>query len=98
MFDRKNAFAGLQKVGKSLMLPVSVLPVAGILLGVGAADFSWIPHIFSEIMEQAGSAVFDKRRDSLPAVISSKCLDCRPRPLRSGIRPNLKTGPSWAGL
>lgn len=28
----KNAFANLQKVGKSLMLPVSVLPIAGILL------------------------------------------------------------------
>ena len=28
----KNVFANLQKVGKSLMLPVSVLPVAGILL------------------------------------------------------------------
>ncbi|EHO7567958.1 PTS sugar transporter subunit IIA, partial [Salmonella enterica subsp. enterica serovar Thompson] len=24
----KNAFANLQKVGKSLMLPVSVLPIA----------------------------------------------------------------------
>ena len=32
----KNAFGTLQKIGKSLMLPVSVLPVAGILLGVGA--------------------------------------------------------------
>ena len=28
----------LQKIGKSLMLPVSVLPVAGILLGVGSAE------------------------------------------------------------
>ena len=37
----KNAFANLQKVGKSLMLPVSVLPIAGILLGVGSANFSW---------------------------------------------------------
>ena len=36
----KNAFANLQKVGKSLMLPVSVLPIAGILLGVGSANFS----------------------------------------------------------
>ncbi|EOC5340412.1 PTS glucose transporter subunit IIBC, partial [Vibrio vulnificus] len=27
----KNLFANLQKVGKALMLPVSVLPVAGIL-------------------------------------------------------------------
>jgi PTS system glucose-specific IIC component len=31
------AFGFLQKIGKSLMLPVSVLPVAGILLGVGGA-------------------------------------------------------------
>ena len=29
----KNLFANPQKVGKALMLPVSVLPVAGILLG-----------------------------------------------------------------
>lgn len=32
-----RAFGLLQKIGKSLMLPVSVLPVAGILLGVGGA-------------------------------------------------------------
>ena len=32
----KNAFATLQKMGRSLMLPVSVLPAAGILLGVGS--------------------------------------------------------------
>ncbi len=31
----RDAFAILQKIGKSLMLPVSVLPVAGIMLGVG---------------------------------------------------------------
>jgi len=30
-------FGFLQKLGKSLMLPVAVLPVAGILLGVGGA-------------------------------------------------------------
>jgi PTS system glucose-specific IIC component len=51
-------FAELQKVGKSLMLPVSVLPVAGILLGVGAANFSWLPDIVSHLMEQAGGSVF----------------------------------------
>ncbi|MGF1757305.1 PTS glucose transporter subunit IIBC [Photobacterium sagamiensis] len=54
----KNLFANLQKVGKALMLPVSVLPVAGILLGVGAANFSWLPEIVSQIMEQAGGSVF----------------------------------------
>ncbi|RJG51190.1 PTS glucose transporter subunit IIBC [Motilimonas pumila] len=54
----KALFANLQKVGKSLMLPVSVLPVAGILLGVGAANFSFLPDIVSQIMEQAGGSVF----------------------------------------
>ena len=54
----KNLFASLQKVGKSLMLPVSVLPVAGILLGVGAADLPFIPEIVSNLMEQAGGSVF----------------------------------------
>ncbi len=53
-----NLFANLQKIGKALMLPVSVLPVAGILLGVGAAHFSWMPEIVSNIMEQAGGSVF----------------------------------------
>ena len=53
-----NLFANMQKVGKALMLPVSVLPVAGILLGVGAADFSWLPEVVSNIMESAGGSVF----------------------------------------
>ncbi|WP_104399324.1 PTS glucose transporter subunit IIBC [Vibrio penaeicida] len=54
----KNLFANLQKVGKALMLPVSVLPVAGILLGVGAADLSFIPEVVSNLMEKAGGSVF----------------------------------------
>jgi PTS system glucose-specific IIC component len=54
----KSLFAELQKVGKSLMLPVSVLPVAGILLGVGAANFSWLPEVVSNLMAQAGGSVF----------------------------------------
>ncbi|WP_354625558.1 PTS glucose transporter subunit IIBC [Psychromonas sp. MME2] len=53
-----NLFGSLQKVGKSLMLPVSVLPIAGILLGVGAAKFSLLPEVVSQLMEQAGGAVF----------------------------------------
>ena len=54
----KNAFANLQKVGKSLMLPVSVLPIAGILLGVGSANFSWLPAVVSDVMAEAGGSVF----------------------------------------
>jgi len=38
----KNSFDFLQKIGKSLMLPVSVLPVAGILLGIGGALLSGV--------------------------------------------------------
>lgn len=54
----KNVFASLQKVGKSLMLPVSVLPIAGILLGIGSAHFRLIPETISQIMAQTGGSVF----------------------------------------
>jgi len=54
----RTAFGWLQKIGKSLMLPVSVLPVAGILLGVGSAKFTWLPPVVSNVMAQAGGAVF----------------------------------------
>jgi PTS system glucose-specific IIC component len=62
----KNAFAILQKMGRSLMLPVSVLPAAGILLGVGSARFAWMPVGLSNLMAQAGGAVFS----SLPMLFA----------------------------
>jgi len=58
MFNFKNAFSLLQKIGKCMMLPVSVLPVAGILLGVGSANFSWLPESLSLIMAKSGDAIF----------------------------------------
>jgi glucose PTS system EIICB or EIICBA component len=54
----QNAFSLLQKIGKCMMLPVSVLPVAGILLGVGSANFSWLPEAVSQVMAASGSAIF----------------------------------------
>ena len=54
----KQAFGLLQKIGKAVMLPVSVLPAAGILLGVGSAGFSWIPKTISSLMKASGAAVF----------------------------------------
>lgn len=61
-------FGVAQKLGKSLMLPVSVLPVAGILLGVGGAlvngadQNGWnLPaflRIFFEIMANSGDPIF----------------------------------------
>src|SRR5690242_2907347 len=58
MFNFQGAFSLLQKVGKCMMLPVSVLPVAGILLGVGSANFSWLPGIVSQVMAASGDAIF----------------------------------------
>lgn len=58
MSIRHQAFGFLQKIGKSLMLPVSVLPVAGILLGVGSAKFALLPDVVSATMAQSGSAIF----------------------------------------
>jgi len=62
----KGTFAVLQKIGKSLMLPVSVLPVAGILLGVGSAGFGWLPEIVSAMMAKAGGSIFG----SLPLIFA----------------------------
>ncbi|HOT29310.1 MAG TPA: PTS glucose transporter subunit IIBC [Candidatus Ozemobacteraceae bacterium] len=53
-----NAFASLQKVGKALMLPVAVLPVAGLLLGIGSAKFGFIPPTVSALMAKAGDSIF----------------------------------------
>src|SRR6187401_3849435 len=58
MLNFKTAFSLLQKIGKCMMLPVSVLPVAGILLGIGSANFSWLPESLSLIMAKSGDAVF----------------------------------------
>lgn len=48
----------MQKIGKSLMLPVALLPAAGILLGVGSAEFAVIPEVINNLMKAAGGAIF----------------------------------------
>ena len=49
----KKLFSILQKIGKSLMLPVSVLPAAGLLLRFGQPDLLNIPY-----MATAGDVIF----------------------------------------
>lgn len=49
----KKLFGVLQKIGKSLMLPIAVLPIAALLLRFGAGDLLGIPFIM-----QAGDAIF----------------------------------------
>src|SRR5438270_13698641 len=58
MTSFKNAFSLLQKIGKCMMLPVSVLPIAGILHGIGSAKFPWLPQSVSQIMAKSGDAIF----------------------------------------
>ena len=66
----KNIFNFLQKIGKSLMLPVSILPVAGLLLGIGGALLSGVDRgviaidsvallTFFEILKDSGGPIFD---------------------------------------
>ena len=60
---RIPGFAQLQRLGKSLMLPIAVLPAAGILLRLGQDDLLGgidIPVIgpFFDAMSAAGGAVF----------------------------------------
>ena len=63
-------FAKAQRFGKSFMLPIAVLPAAGILLGIGGAlsnpnsvkaypflDIGWLQNVFA-IMSAAGNIVF----------------------------------------
>ncbi|MFD6418857.1 PTS transporter subunit EIIC [Streptomyces sp. NPDC060194] len=56
-------FQGLQKVGRSLQLPIAVLPAAGILLRLGQPDvfgddgLGW--HKVAAVFATAGGAVFD---------------------------------------
>lgn len=66
----KKSFGILQQVGKALMLPVALLPAAGLLLAFGnafqnPAAISIMPfldnhviHAMAKIMEQAGGIIF----------------------------------------
>lgn len=66
----KKAFGVLQKVGKALMLPVALLPAAGLLLGIGNAmqqenmvdvlpflNTDWV-QLIARVMEDSGNIVF----------------------------------------
>src|ERR1700677_4734773 len=49
----KPVMAGVQRVGGALMLPIAVLPIAGLLLRLGQPDLLNIPY-----MAAAGDAIF----------------------------------------
>lgn len=67
----KKLFGQLQRIGKALMLPVAILPAAGLMLGFGAAlqteaMVEFIPYLetgwvigLSDMLQAAGGVVFD---------------------------------------
>ena len=72
---KDKIFGVLQRVGRSFMLPIAILPVAGLLLGIGSSFTNattietyhltgilgegTIAHALLMIMNRVGSAVFD---------------------------------------
>lgn len=60
---RRTNLAGLQKFGRSLMLPIAALPVAGLMLRLGSDDMlgadglNWGP--VAAVIGAGGSALFD---------------------------------------
>jgi PTS system N-acetylglucosamine-specific IIC component len=51
-------FSLLQKVGKALMTPIAVLPIAAILLRLGFGDIPYLNGEIANIMKVAGDAIF----------------------------------------
>ncbi|MDO5695187.1 MAG: glucose PTS transporter subunit IIA [Eubacteriales bacterium] len=72
---KNKVFGVLQRIGRSFMLPIAILPVAGLLLGIGASFTNetmitqyglesvlgqgTVLHHLLTIMSKAGSAIFD---------------------------------------
>src|SRR5258705_5295119 len=49
----KTSFAGIQKLGRALMLPIAVMPLAALLLRLGQPDLLNVPFVAA-----AGDAIF----------------------------------------
>ena len=72
---KDQIFGVLQRIGRSFMLPIAVLPIAGLLLGIGSSFTNetmiasyglqsilgngTLLHGFLTVMSKAGSAIFD---------------------------------------
>lgn len=82
---KDQIFGVLQRVGRSFMLPIAVLPIAGLLLGIGSSFTNatmidtyglqailgegTILNMFLTVLSKAGSALFD----NLPIIFAVGC-------------------------
>lgn len=75
IFMKKHLFSLLQRIGQSFMLPIALLPIAGIFLGIGSSLTNTnmlaayhlkglmgpgtAPYILFSLLNSAGSIIFD---------------------------------------
>ena len=75
IFMKKHIFSLLQRIGQSFMLPIALLPIAGIFLGIGSSLTNTnmlaayhlkglmgpgtAPYILFSLLNSAGSIIFD---------------------------------------
>lgn len=73
----------LQKLGKALMLPVAILPICGILMGIGyrlcpatmqGGDIQGAVNLIGLFLVKAGGALIDNMAILLQSVSVSVCL------------------------
>ncbi len=72
----------LQKLGKALMLPVAVLPICGILMGIGyrlcpatmqGGEISGVVNLIGLFLVKAGAALIDNMAILLQSALVSVC-------------------------
>lgn len=72
----------LQKLGKALMLPVAVLPICGILMGIGyrlcpatmqGGDISGVVNLIGLFLVKAGAALIDNMAILFAIALVSVC-------------------------
>ena len=72
----------LQKLGKALMLPVAVLPICGILMGIGyrlcpatmqGGEISGAVNLIGLFLVKAGAALIDNMAVLLQSALVSVC-------------------------
>ena len=102
---KDKIFGVLQRVGRSFMLPIALLPVAGLLLGIGSSFTNetmlaayglnsvihpgTLIYTILDVMSQTGSAVFN----NLALLFAMGVAIGMARKEKGGGRPVRRSGP-----